>query len=77
MDEPIRIETPLVIMFANEGKIICHLYPRATDTHEGYGLLICDLVRHVARAFQVDEDDVWEWVEKERHHQTAEFTSPS
>jgi hypothetical protein len=42
-----------------------------------YGLLIADLVRHVARAFKVGEDAVWEWVDKERGHPTTPITNPS
>jgi hypothetical protein len=62
---------PLVIMFRKHEKITCHIHPGETDGHEAYGLLICDLVRHVARTFKVDDDDVWEWVDKERRHPTT------
>jgi hypothetical protein len=34
-------------------------------------MLIADIVRHIARAFKVREDEVWEWVDKERHHPTT------
>ncbi len=76
-EQPMMINAPLVIMFEQDGNIVCHLHPRPTDSYRGYGLLICDLVRHVAGAFKVDEDDVWEWVDKERHHHTTEITRPS
>jgi hypothetical protein len=74
-----RIENPLVIMFADEsGNVLCHLHPsEQCPTHESYGLLIADLVRHVARAFDVGEEEVWEWVDKERHHPTTAITNPS
>jgi hypothetical protein len=74
-----RIENPLVIMFADErGEVVCHLHPsERCPTHETYGLLVADLVRHVARAFGVGEEDVWEWVDKERHHPTTKITNPS
>jgi len=36
-----------------------------------YGLLIADLVRHVASAFKVDEREVWEWVGKESDRPTS------
>lgn len=74
-----RIEQPLVIMFeASGGEIVCHIHPSKTaSAHHHYGLLICDLVRHVARAFKVAEDDVWEWVDKERHRPTTEIKTPS
>lgn len=77
-EKPMEIHNPLVIMFRTPDKqIICHIHPTEEDGHEAYGLLICDLVRHVARAFKVDEDEVWNWVDKERYHPTTEFTSPS
>ncbi|HLH93179.1 MAG TPA: hypothetical protein VKX28_32545 [Xanthobacteraceae bacterium] len=73
-----RIEQPLVIMFEADGHVVCHIHPSKTaSSHEHYGLLICDLVRHVARAFKVDEAAVWEWVDKERHDPTTRISSPS
>jgi hypothetical protein len=77
-DQPIiEIEAPLVIMFAQDGHVICRLHPRPGDTFEGYGLLACDLVRHIAACFNVDENDVWAWVDKERRHPTAKVTRAS
>ena len=57
-----RIANPLVIMFADErGEVIFHIHPSEhCPTHETYGLLIADLVRHVGRAFNVSEEAVWE-----------------
>jgi len=55
------------------GDVVCHIHPQGY-THEQYGLLVCDLVRHVAMAFKVKEDAVWEWVDKERHHNTTAIT---
>jgi len=74
-----KIENPLVIMFADpNGEVVCHIHPsERCPTHETYGLLIADLVRHVARAFDVSEADVWEWVDKERHYPTTKITNPS
>jgi hypothetical protein len=69
----LKIEKPLIICFENEGKIQTHLYPGERD-YKGYGILIADIVRHVANAFNVHENDVWEWVEKERDHQTSPVT---
>ena len=77
-NKPIVIEQPLVIMFEADGRVVCHIHPSETaSTHEHYGLLICDLVRHVARAFKVEEDDVWEYVDKERVRPTTGITTPS
>ena len=74
-----KIENPLLIMFADQqGEVVCHIHPSEhCPTHETYGLLIADLVRHVARAFKVSEEDVWEWVDKERRHPTTKITNPS
>ena len=78
-NQPIRIENPLVIMFEGaDGAVTCHLHPsKRCDSHETYGLLVADLVRHVARAFGVDEDEVWRWAEKERRHPTTDIVNPS
>jgi hypothetical protein len=73
-----RITNPLVIMYREPtGDVVTHVHPDETATYAGYGLLITDLVRHVALAFKVDEDDVWEWVDKERHHHTTDLTAAS
>ena len=72
-----QIKTPLVIMFEEEGtnNVICHLHPsEACGTYSGYGLLICDLARHVAKCFDVGEEQVWDWVDKERKKPTTEIT---
>ena len=31
----------------------------------------------LANAFKVDEDEIWSWVERERHDPTAEITHAS
>jgi len=70
----IEIDKPLVIVFVNEdGQVQTHLYPKERS-YQQYGILIADIVRHVARAFKVDENDVWEWVEKERYKPTSPVT---
>jgi len=63
-----RIENPLVIMFADErGEVVLPPAPVRTLSHSR-DLRPCWLpiwVRHVrARAFDVGEEDVWEWVDK-------------
>jgi hypothetical protein len=65
-----QIKNPLVIVFENDDKIQTHLYP-GERSYKQYGILIADIVRHVANAFKVDENDVWEWVDKERYHHTS------
>jgi hypothetical protein len=68
-----KIQSPLIIAFENDGKIQTHLYPGDRGYKE-YAILIADLVRHVANAFKVRENDVWEWVEKERDNPTSPAT---
>ncbi len=76
-EQPMMIENPRIIMFGQDDKLVCHIHPHEKDSYKSYGLMICDLVRHVANAFKVEEDDVWEWVDKERHHHTTGITRPS
>lgn len=72
-----KIENPLVIMFKSpDGEVVCHLHTEGY-THEHYGLLICDLVRHAAAAFKVSENQVWNWVDKERYGPTTAIKRPS
>lgn len=42
--------------------------------YEQFGIAIADIIGHVARAFNVDEADVLEWVHKELDDPTTEFT---
>lgn len=76
-NKPMYIENPLVLIFGHDDKLICHIHPRDEDSHESYGLMICDLVRHIANAFNVHEDEVWKWVDVEREHPTTTITTPS
>lgn len=73
----IAIEDPLVIMYKDgQGGVTCRLYPGST-TYNGYGKLICDLARHVAHAFNIDEESVWEAIDKERKSPTAKISQLS
>jgi len=77
---PMIVEQPYVIMFKPKGSDTIHTHLYRGDEkidHRHYGLLVCDLVRHVANAYDVPEDDVWEWVDKERHKHTTDITRPS
>jgi hypothetical protein len=68
-----KIKDPLIIVFEIDGAIQTRLYT-GDRGYEQYGILIADLVRHVSNAFKVPENDVWEWVDKERHHPTSPAT---
>jgi hypothetical protein len=72
-----EIKNPLVIMYQEpDGSVVTRVHP-GNHTYEHYGMLVCDLTRHIARAFQVDEEAVWEWVDKERHRPTTNIRQPS
>jgi hypothetical protein len=70
MSGEMEINSPLMIVFENDGEIQTHLYPGEMD-HKEYGTLIAALVRHVAKAFNVHEEEVWKSVDEERHHPTT------
>ncbi len=65
-----KIDSPLIIVFENDGEIQTHLYPGAL-TYKEYAVHIAALVRHVAKAFKVLENDVWDAVDEERDHPTT------
>jgi hypothetical protein len=64
------IDSPLIIVFENHGNIQTHIYPADMD-HKDFGTLIAALVRHVANAFKVHENDVWVSVDEERYNPTT------
>jgi hypothetical protein len=65
-----KIDSPLIIVFKNDEHIQTHLYPGEMD-HKDCSVQIAALVRHVANAFKVHEDEVWESVDEERYHPTT------
>lgn len=76
-EQHIEIRNPRVIMFEGpDGANICHIHPGEL-TYQQFAILACDLVRHIAAAFKVAEDDVWAWVDKERRNPTTGITRPS
>ena len=67
----IEMKDPLVVVYEDmDGKLVCGIHPREDYDHKAYGILICDLVQHVANAFDVRAHEVWEWVDKERFKPT-------
>jgi hypothetical protein len=74
---PMVLQDPLVVMFQQDGQLVCHIHPAKGVDHRHYGIAICDLVRHVARAYKVDDDEVWKWVDKERGRPTSDISQPS
>ena len=64
------VSNPLILMHLVKGTVETRIHPPFDYTHKHYGLLVCDLVRHIAAMFRVDESKVWYWVERERQRPT-------
>lgn len=78
MAKQMRISDPLVIMFREPGgNVVTHIHPPPDLNHEAFGILVCDLVRHIANAYQLRDDEVWRWVDKERRRPTSAIYRPS
>lgn len=54
-----KIKDPYIIVFQSDDQVQTRLCPGSWGVQE-YGILIADLVRHVANAFHVHEKEVWE-----------------
>ena len=77
MNKPMVIQNPLAIIFeAPDKQVVTHIHVPEGYTHEHYGMIVFDFVRHVARAFKVSEEAVWEWVDKERTRPTTNIERP-
>ena len=70
------MDEPLVIMYADGERVACRIHPDPAMDHRHYGLLVADLVRHIAGAYGVDEDEVWEFIDRERRAPTAPALVP-
>ena len=46
---------------------------RPDSTHRSFGLVIADIIRHVANAYAVDAADVLEWVHREMDSPTTDI----
>jgi len=73
MTQPFMVSNPIFLMFEQDGKTHCHVHQPPDWGHEHFGLAIADLIRHVANAYSVSEEDVFEWVKKEMDRPTSKF----
>lgn len=75
---PTFIQNPILVVGEGDDGTLTVAMQRGKhcDGFEAYGMLICDLVRHAARAFSVPEAAVWEWVDKERAKPTGGLDTP-
>jgi hypothetical protein len=61
----------LVVHEKSDGSVETIIPAPHGATYEMYGLLVADVIRHVARAFRVAETDVVEWINKEMDSPTT------
>jgi hypothetical protein len=61
----------LMTIDADDGHIVCMLAPPPGYTHQHYGLVVADLLRHIANAYGVSVEDVLPWVNKEPDNPTS------
>ena len=67
MDVEKMLERARLILTADDtGKLVCLIRKQPGDVAGHFGIALADCARHVAKAFHVDEDEVFGWIEKER-----------
>ena len=75
----IELKDPFLIVCANPAKgtgrvedsYVVTITRPPDSSYQGYGILLADCIRHVARAFDVGEDEVIDWVNKELRNPTG------
>ena len=72
---PKQIERPWVIVHCPDGtdKMETILAGPPDADHKSFGLVIADIIRHVARAYGVTEEAVIEWINKEMKNPTTKI----
>ena len=71
-----EIKNPWIIIHqpeGDDGKIRTLLAGKPEAGYEDFALIVCDLIRHIAAGFHVSENDVFEWIDKERKKPTTEI----
>ena len=63
----------LILTAAEDGKLVCLIQKKPGDSAAHFGMALADCARHVAKAFGVDEDEVFGWIERERVKPTTEI----
>lgn len=74
---PLEIHEPVVLVQRlPDGKLETMLFQSegVVNTPAGIGLIACDIVRHAAKAYGVDEEDIFRWIDKERDNPTTTVT---
>ncbi len=56
----------LILTEDDTGKLVCLIRKQPSDIAGHFGIALADCARHVAKAFDVDEEVVFDWIERER-----------
>ncbi len=70
----ISIDNPHIVVFSREGELETDILHKPGDRYATFGIMVADIVRHIANAFKVEEKFVWLWVDKERYKPTSPIT---
>ena len=73
-DGIIPIVDPWIIVHQPEDKLETILAGPPDTNYERFGIVIADVIRHVANRFNVEEADVMNWVNREIDDPTTELT---
>ena len=75
---PLILHQPVVIVHQlPDKKIETMIFDTGDDSVNspaGIGLIVCDIVRHAAAAYDVDEEDIFHWLDRERDNPTTNLT---
>lgn len=74
------VHQPLIIVHKPDeaDRVTCEIWPIGEyNDFRAYGLVIADVIRHVASAFGVPEQSVFDWVVKEMKKPTSKLSTVS
>ena len=68
------VDPRILVHEPNKGQLEILIGANEGETYEMFGVLIADVIRHVARGFNVEPSDVHERVQDELDNPTRELT---
>lgn len=72
--ETILIEDPLIVVYRQGEEVTTTIHHDPDDDYELYAMIAADLIKHIANAFEVDNDDVMDMVKSEFYRPTGKPT---
>jgi hypothetical protein len=67
----------LILTSDDSGKLVCLIKRQPGDVVGHFGIALADCARHVAKAFGVGEDEVFDWIERERQEPSSKLQGTS